>query len=159
MEYASNGKGNLGVTLGAIGTGLGVLGMNGLSGIIGGGGQNYVTKETYDVQLQLIDAQKSNAILAADLASEKKMVDVFNAANDKINNVRDELQAAIREVDKKVDANAAAQAVINCGMQSATAVLQSQVGQLIAMTKTVIPSDNICPKPMPEYNSWVAPTA
>ena len=25
MEYASNGKGNLGVTLGAIGTGLGVL--------------------------------------------------------------------------------------------------------------------------------------
>lgn len=26
MEYASNGKGNLGVTLGAIGTGLGVLG-------------------------------------------------------------------------------------------------------------------------------------
>ena len=26
MEYASNGKGNLGVTLGAIGTGLGVFG-------------------------------------------------------------------------------------------------------------------------------------
>lgn len=31
MEYASNGKGNLGVTLGAIGTGLGVL--NGVSAV------------------------------------------------------------------------------------------------------------------------------
>ena len=30
-EFASNGKGNLGVTLGAVGTGLGVLG-NGLLG-------------------------------------------------------------------------------------------------------------------------------
>lgn len=34
MEYASNGKGNLGVTLGAIGTGLGVLN-GGLGGILG----------------------------------------------------------------------------------------------------------------------------
>ena len=33
MTYASNGKGNLGVTLGAIGTGLGVLG----NGILNGG--------------------------------------------------------------------------------------------------------------------------
>ena len=41
MEFASNGKGNLGVTLGAIGTGLGVLG-NGIlnNGIFGGWGNN-----------------------------------------------------------------------------------------------------------------------
>lgn len=35
MEYASNGKGNLGVTLGAIGTGLSLLN-GGLGGILGG---------------------------------------------------------------------------------------------------------------------------
>ena len=34
ISYASNGKGNLGVTLGAIGTGLGVLGNN----LLGNGG-------------------------------------------------------------------------------------------------------------------------
>lgn len=37
-EYASNGKGNLGVTLGSIGTGLSVL--NGALGNIGIGGVN-----------------------------------------------------------------------------------------------------------------------
>ncbi len=35
-EYASNGKGNLGVTLGAIGTGLGVLGNSNGNGLLGG---------------------------------------------------------------------------------------------------------------------------
>ena len=36
VQYASNGKGNLGVTLGAIGTGLGVMaGAGGLAGILG----------------------------------------------------------------------------------------------------------------------------
>ena len=42
VQYASNGKGNLGVTLGAIGTGLGALaGAGGLAGLFGvrpGGG-------------------------------------------------------------------------------------------------------------------------
>ena len=36
ISYASNGKGNLGVTLGAIGTGLGVLGSNILGNGLGG---------------------------------------------------------------------------------------------------------------------------
>lgn len=36
VQYASNGKGNLGVTLGAIGTGLGALaGVGGLAGLLG----------------------------------------------------------------------------------------------------------------------------
>ena len=36
VQYASNGKGNLGVTLGAIGTGLGVMaGNGGLGGLLG----------------------------------------------------------------------------------------------------------------------------
>ena len=44
IQYASNGKGNLGVTLGAIGTGLAVLGgQNGnlLGGLMGGGYSRY----------------------------------------------------------------------------------------------------------------------
>ena len=42
MEYASNAKGNLGVTLGAIGTGLGILdgGANVLGKMLGGNSNN-----------------------------------------------------------------------------------------------------------------------
>ena len=43
MEYASNGKGNLGVTLGAIGTGLSVFG-GALSGLLGGRVDRIITR-------------------------------------------------------------------------------------------------------------------
>ena len=45
MEYASNSKGNLGVTLGAIGTGLGALSGTGLLSGFSGMSGNYVTKD------------------------------------------------------------------------------------------------------------------
>lgn len=144
-HYASNAKGNLGVTLGAIGSGLGLLA--GGTGLLSGTGANYVSKDTYDIQLQLIGAERKNAILQADLDSEKKMVQVFNAATEKIAAVRDELGTRITNLEKTVDANAAAQSVINCGLQSANAVLQNQVAMLMGMTKTVIPITNICPQP------------
>ena len=42
MEYSSNAKGNLGVTLGAVGTGLGILdgGASLLGRMLGGNGMN-----------------------------------------------------------------------------------------------------------------------
>lgn len=145
MEYATNAKGNLGVTLGAIGTGLGILGgmplVNGMATPTNG----YVTKDAYDVQLQLIDAQKQNAILAADLASEKKMVEVFNAANNRINDVRDELNKEIRCLERKVDDNAAAQSVINANYGSQLTLNNSQIAQLFSLTKFVIPNASVCP--------------
>ena len=144
--YSSNAKGNLGVALGAIGTGLGALSGSGmLGGILNGGANEYVNKELFQTNLDLIDAKKDNAILTADLASEKKMVEVFNAANDKINNVREELRNEIREVDKKVDSGFASQAIINTQNYSSINLLQSQVGQLFSLTKFGIPNSSLCP--------------
>lgn len=150
MEYSSNAKGNLGVTLGSIGTGLGVLGSGILGNVLGVGGstaaqQNYVTKDMMELQLQLAASQKDNSILTAELSSEKKMVEVFNAATDKINNVRDELGTRIREVEMKVDANAAAQSVINCQANSNLNLLNSQIGQLFSLTQLKIPNTSVCP--------------
>jgi hypothetical protein len=149
MEYASKGQGNAGVALGTVGTALGGLsllsgGMPLLGGLFGGG-QQYVSKDTYDVQNKLIEAERSNALLAAELNTEKKMVEVFNAATARINDVDKELSHRILCLEKRVDENAAAQAVINCGYNSAIGILQSQAAQLMGLTKTVIPNSSICP--------------
>ena len=151
MEMTNTGSGvaTAGLTTGVIGAVLGLL--NGAGGLVGahsgmiGGGSGYVSRDTYEVQLQLIDAQKREAILAADLASEKKMVEVFNAANDKINSVRDELRTEIRGVELKVDGNAAAQGVINAQFGSQISLNTSQIAQLMNMTKMVIPNSSVCP--------------
>lgn len=107
--------------------------------------QNYVSREAFDLSMSLAASQRDNAILTAELNTEKKMVEVFNASTDKINKVRDELLTMYHSVDKKVDDGFAAQAVINCSAGSAVNLLQNQVGQLFAMTRLVIPNANICP--------------
>lgn len=145
MEYASKGVGTAGLTTGIIGTALGGLSSGILGGVFGNNNQNYVDKDTLDLQLKLTEAQKDNAILTANLETEKKMVEVFNAANDKIMNVRDELNAAIRTVENKVDANAATQGVINTQMASQVNLNTSQIAQLFSLTKLTIPNASINP--------------
>jgi len=133
-----------GLTTGIIGSALGILGTNGIgTGILGN--NNYVNRETYDVQMKLIEAERNNAILAADLSSEKKMVEVFNGAIERTNAVRDELNSRIRDLEKQVDANASAQAVINCGFNSGINLLNNQVAQLFGMTKLIIPNASVMP--------------
>lgn len=134
-----------GLTTGIIGSALGLIGNSGIGAGLLGGGNNYVNRETYDVQMKLIEAERSNAILAADLSSEKKMVEVYNGATSRINAVRDELTDRIAKVEKAVNDNAAAQAVINCGFNSNINLLQNQVQQLFGMTKLVIPNASVCP--------------
>lgn len=151
MEYSSNGKGNLGVTLGAIGTGLSVL--NGGLGLIGTNnyhntdGGRYITKDELDY-VQTISAKDSEISI---LKSE-------NFTNEKIADVYSRLKADINAFEKEQGAINSAQAVFNASSNSAIAVLQNQIGVLNGLTKTVVPIDNVCPQPMQRYNSWTAPT-
>ena len=142
MEYASKGQGALGVTLGSVALGLGVLNGGGglLPGILGGG-QQYVSKDTYDVQNKLIEAERTNALLAAELNTEKKMVEVYNAAAA----MNREREQDIRCLEKRIDEIAASQAVINCGMNSAISVLQSQAAQFMSLTSIKIDNSKVCP--------------
>lgn len=149
MEFASNGKGNLGVTLGAIGTGLSVL--NGGLGLLGTTanipGHQFVTKDELNY-VQTIGAKDSEiALLKSEQNTEIKIADIYERLITRIN----------ADARAQADVNAA-QAVYNATSNSAIAVLQNQIGVLNGLTKTVVPADNVCPKPMPQYNSWVAPT-
>lgn len=133
--------GGIGGYIGGIST---LLGGTNLGGIFGNN-QNCVSRETFDLSLQLAESQRDNAIITSELNTEKKMVEVFNAGVERSNKYRDELLARINEVNAKVDTGFANQAVINCQCSSAVNLLQNQVGQLFAMTKLVIPNANICP--------------
>lgn len=151
VQYATNGKGNLGVTLGAIGTGLSVL--NGGLGLVGNNtyhntdGGRYVTKDELDY-VQTISAKDSEiALLKSEQNTEVKIADVYERLITRIN------------ADQRAQSDVnAAQAVYNASANSAIAVLQNQVGVLNGLTKTIVPITNVCPEPMKLYNSWTAPT-
>lgn len=150
MEYASNGKGNLGVTLGAIGTGLGILsGGAGLLGMNPGGSENDRPVTRYELGLVKESMAKDSeiALLKSEQNTEIKIADVYERIMTRVN--------ADRTAQSEVNA---AQAVYNASNGAAVATINSQVAQLMALTKLIVPADNVCPKPMPQYNSWTAPT-
>ena len=155
-HYASNGKGNLGVTLGAIGTGLGVLsgGLNGIGGILGNGMRSTATGCgcSEDHLVNRYEAAQSARI--AELETEVKLRDANTYTDGKILDL-------YRYVDGKfscVEGQIAQQAVYNATNTATLGCIQNQVAQLQALTKCVIPISSICPEPMPMYNSWTAPT-
>lgn len=141
MEYASKSVGTAGLTTGIIGTALGAVN-SGILPILGGNGRNaaggcsgdFVSRETFELAMKLSASESANSLLSAELNTEKKMTEVFNALNDKINGVVSE-QAAINS----------AQAVTNCATTSALAVAQNNIAQLMSLTKVVIPNGNVCP--------------
>lgn len=156
MEYSSNGKGNLGVTLGAIGTAGTVLGAmgNGNGGLLNIFGRNdymvdsrYITKEDLNMSMALAAKDSEIALLKSEQNTEVKIADVYERIMTRVN----------ADARAQADVNAA-QAVFNATSNAAVAVLQNQVAVLNGLTKTIVPADNVCPKPMPQFNSWTAPT-
>lgn len=157
-EFASNGKGNLGVTLGSIGTGLGIL--NGGFGSLFGGGYNaynaynaanmtprWVSRDEFEQGQKISSLESEVALLKAEKNTDSKMVDVY-----------ERLDSKIRTLEANVNEFKASQGVINAQVIANISVLQNQVAVLNSLTKTVIPITNVCPTPMPDKNAWVAPT-
>jgi hypothetical protein len=154
-RYASNGKGNLGVTLGAIGTGLGILsgGLNG-TGILNGGNWNngcngcsenhYVNRYELGLQQELAAKDTKIGLLESNIYTDSKIADVYERLNNKINCIEGQVSQ---------------QAVVNAQITANISCMQGAITALQGLTKTVIPIDNVCPAPMPQFNSWTAPTA
>ena len=160
MEYASNAKANTAVTLGAIGTGLGILGsgMGLLNPMVGGAAiaadDRHITRHEMDMFEKLVTSERNNAILAADNTTDKKLVEVYAKLESRDKEIRQEMESMRRDQE----AINREQAVYNGINTSNYACLKGQVEQLMAMTVRKIPAENVCPKPMPEFNSWTAPT-
>lgn len=148
IQYASNGKANAALTTGIIGTALGglmTLG-NGWLGSNNVPGKQFVTKDELDYVQTISSKDCEIALLKSEANTEVKIADVYERIMTRVN------------ADQRAQSDInAAQAVYNATANSAIAVLQNQVGVLNGLTKTVVPITNVCPQPMPLYNSWKEP--
>lgn len=145
--YASNGKGNLGVTLGAIGTGLSALGgMNNGNGLFGGlfngGSSNYVTKDMSDKDAEIMGLKAQIALSDSERKTnsyiDSKILDIYNV-----------IGAKTLDLERTISANKSAQDLTNCQLSSAIAVNTNNItciqNMLGGLTKTVIPNSSVCP--------------
>ena len=142
-KYASRGVAGTALGLGAGALGVEVL-RGGLGGLFGGGCTNggysrYDAEK--DARIAALEADKK--LLESNIYTDSKIADVFERLNTKIDSVKDEL---------------CAQRVYNATNTAAIGCINGQIAQLMALTKVVIPAGNVCPAPMPQYNSWTAPT-
>ena len=150
-EYASKGVAGSGLGLGIAGTALGLLNGGGLGGLGGLFGGNCGCGESAVVNRY--EATQSARI--AELETEVKLRDANTYTLSEMGKLRD-------YVDRRLDgvnAQISAQAVINAQVAANLSCMQSNIATLMGLTKTVIPIGNVCPEPMPAYNSWTAPTA
>lgn len=151
-NVTSAGVGGAGLGLGIAGTALGLLNGNGgniLSGLFGGGNQTMtlmseLAKEKAERFAEKTGSEIYNAMFAQykELAQQTTGIDKRIAALEVAGPLREQL------VNQRIDCC--------CGQMSAgLAALQNVVNNI---TKTVVPITSVCPQPMPEYNSWTAPT-
>lgn len=118
VQYATNGKGNLGLTLGAIGTGLGVLAGSGELGNLLGGRRDS-NPEDRPVTRYEMGLISENTLLKANQYADNK------AAG---------LQAQIGQ-----------QSVWNATQEGILRSQQEQLAQLYTLTKLVVPNDAVMP--------------
>jgi hypothetical protein len=135
-EFASNGKGNLGVTLGAIGTGLGVL-----NGGLGGLGlfNNGAAMCAENAPINRYEAKQQARI--AELETEVKLRDANFFTMSEMGKLRDYVDARIGRVENEL----CDQRVYNATNTAAISCIRSQIDQLMGLTKVVVPNSSICP--------------
>ena len=114
-----------------------------------------VTRHELDLIREIQNKDAALSIANSENYTDKKLTEVYSA-----------LARQDKELSAKIDANYKEQAAVNltqatynASNNAAIACMQNQINVLVGMTKTVIPAANICPAPMPQYNSWTAPTA
>ena len=151
-NYASKGVAGAGLGLGIAGTALGVLnGMGGCGNVLGGlfGGGNCCHENSmvnrYELGLEQASAAKDSKIA---------LLESTIHTNDKILEVYGYLDGRLRGIEGQI----AQQAVVNAQLTANISCMQGNIATLMGLTKTIIPIGNVCPEPMPQYNSWTAPT-
>ena len=120
MEYSSNAKGNLGVTLGAVGTGLGILdgGASLLGRMLGGGGMGGSPEDRPITRYEM------------GLITENTQLKAQQYTDARANG----LQA---QISNQAVWNATQEGVLRCQAQ--------QLQQLFSLTQLTIPNGNVSP--------------
>lgn len=152
-NVASAGVGGAGLGLGIAGTALSLLNGNGgnvLGGLFGGSNQTTalmadLAKEKAERFAEKTGSEIYNAMFAQykELAQQTTQIDKRVAAL--------EVSAPLREqlVNQRID----------CCCNSMSAGLAALQNTVANITKTIVPITSVCPAPMPEFNSFVVPTA
>lgn len=150
MEYTA-GRGT--TALGIIGTVLGSIGAAGSTNLLGGFGMNngaYMCHENMPVNRYELGQEQRIAKLESEIAlrdstiySDKKSLEMYQYVDGRL---------------RGVEAQLAAQAVTNAQVVANISCMQGSINTLMGLTKTIVPVENVCPQPMPLYNSWTAPT-
>lgn len=133
-KYASRAIGNAGLTTGIIGTALGVLNNGGLGNLLGGMGgcseNQAVTRYEMGMQQEIAAKDSKIALLESSIYVDGKLNDLRNYVDGKFAAVNDKL---------------CAQAVHNATNDALLGCMQGQIGQLMSLTKMVVPNASVCP--------------
>lgn len=153
MEYENKHFASKGVGGTALGLAIGSLGLQtlngGLGGILGGGSCGC----SEDHLINRYEASQSARI--SELETEVKLRDANIYTDQKLGALRDYVDGRFSGVEGQL----CQQAVYNATCNSTISCLQGQVAQLMGLSKLIIPASSVCPAPMPQFNSWVAPTS
>lgn len=139
-----------GLGFGIAGTALGLLQNGGLANILSPAGAGCGCSD--DHMVNRYEAAQASRI--AELESEVKLRDANAFTMGEMNRLRNYVDAKFDAVNAQVNA----QAVINAQVTANLSCMQGQIGTLMGLTKTVIPIGNVCPSPMPQFNSFTVPT-
>ena len=136
-NYASKGVGTAGLTLGVIGTSLGLLagGLNG-NGLFNTGVNNHCTDG------QVVNRyEATQAARIAELETEVKLRDSNIYTDSKILDLYKYIDGKVSCIEGQL----AQQAVYNATNNATISCIQGQIAQLASLTKLVIPNGSICP--------------
>lgn len=147
-HYASKGVGGAGLGLGIAGTALGLLNNGSLGGILGGNANcsenQCINRYELGMQNDITNKDMEIAYLRSRDASKSDDLELYKYVDGRL---------------RGIEAQICQQAVVNAQVSANLSCLQNTVATLSGLTKTIIPIDNVCPAPMPQFNSWAAPTA
>ena len=151
-SVASAGVGGTGLGLGIAGTALGLLNSNGgniLGGLFGGGNNcNALMSELAREKAERFAEKTGSEIYNAMFSQYKELAQATTNIDKRVAAL--EVSAPLREqlVNQRID----------CCCNSMSAGLAALQNTVANITKTIVPITSVCPQPMPEYNSWTAPT-
>lgn len=135
-HYASNGKANTGVALGA--SALGVSLLNGGLGNILGGGRN-ANQSDDSAFINRYEAGMQAKI--SELETEVKLRDAATFTLGEVGKLRDYMEHRFERVEHEI----CDQKVFNATQIGTISCIQNQIAQLYGLTKLVVPNSAICP--------------
>jgi hypothetical protein len=152
MEYENNhasptaktglGFGIAGTVLGLMAGGLNGVGLFG-NGRVAGCEDHLVNRYEASQSARIAELETEVKLRDSNIYTDGKILELYKYVDGKFGCIEGQL---------------AEQRVYNATNTAAIACLKGQVADIAALTKIVIPAANVCPAPMPMYNSWTAPT-